>query len=264
MSKPNIVFWDLETLPNAKLHIERLPEYNSDRYGLTLKADVNSILCFGYKMQGEKKPSCVNVWDTPAGKKDINDDRDLVKIALETLSKSDAFVTHNGANFDLKFLNTRALIHGLPPLPKIPHIDTCSLAKRNLYMLNARLNHLAKMLTTEAKMENGGWLLWSRMSLSKQEGTKKQLEEDKTTMSEYCKQDVLVLERLFNRLMPFATNIPNYNLFTGQEVQVCPACGSFNVHKHSKKVSKTGIHQRYQCQDCGTISTEDKKNNLQR
>lgn len=264
MSKPKIVFWDLETLPNARLHIRHLPEYNSDRYGLTLKADVNSLLCFGYKLRGDKDSKCINVWDTKAGAKDINDDTDLCKVAYEVLKDADAIVTHNGANFDLKFLNTRLLILGMAPLPKIPHIDTCSLSKRNLYLLKNRLNHIAQSLSTETKMENGGWQLWERLSLSKWEGTKKQIEEDKKTMSDYCKQDVNVLEKIFNYLIPFATNVPNYNLFTGDEVQSCPACGSLKMYKHSKKVKKTGTYQRYQCQQCGTVSCEDNKGKLQR
>lgn len=258
MSKPKIVLWDLETLPDVRKHIRNLPEYNSDRYGLTLKADVNTILCFGYKLYNQGKVECKNVWDFKSGQKNINDDYELVKFAYNMLHDADAIVTHNGINFDLKFLNTRLSIHGLPPLPKITHIDTCSLSKNKLFLIKNRLNSLADALSTERKMENGGWSLWERLALSKWEGSKEQISRDKNTMSKYCKQDVVVLEKVFDKLKPYMSTLPNRNLFDGDGFD-CPSCGSHKMQKRGEQKTKTTIYQRYQCQDCGSWSKEMKK-----
>lgn len=258
MSKPKIVLWDLETLPNVRKHIRNLPEYNSDRYGLTLKADVNSVLCFGYKFLDEKEVHCKNVWDFSSGKKNINNDLDLIKFASKILSDADAIVTHNGNNFDLKFLNTRLTIAGLSPLPKLIHIDTCSLSKNKLFLTKNRLNSLADALSTERKMENGGWQLWERLALSNFEGDKAQIEKDKKTMTRYCKQDVVVLEKVFKKLLPYINKMPNY-MYLNSDVQLCSNCGSDNVQRRGYSVSKSVKKQRFQCMDCGTWSQETKK-----
>lgn len=261
MSKPKIVFFDLETCPNVRLHVRNLPEYNSDRYGLTLKADVNSIICFGYKVYGEKEVKCINSWDFKAGKKDINADLDLLKAAYDILQDADAIVTHNGTNFDLKVLNTRLTLHGLPPLPRIPHIDTCNISKKKLFLIRNRLNSVAEALKTEKKMENGGWQLWERLALSNFEGDKKQIAKDKLTMTKYCKQDVNVLEKVFVKLKPYMTNLPNRNLFDGNGHN-CPSCGSHNTHRRGKMATKTKLFDRYQCQDCGSWSKQVSKDKL--
>jgi DNA polymerase elongation subunit (family B) len=264
MKKPVIILFDIETLPNAYEHICNLMEYNSDRYGLTLKADVNSLLSFGYKVLGESKAYCINTWDTDSGRKNIQDDTDLLVQARAILSTADAIVTHNGRSFDYKFLNTRLVMAGMSPLPNIPHIDTCSISKSKLYLQRNRLDYLAEKLSTERKMENGGWKLWVRLAFSelnhyRSKTSTKQVNRDKKTMSDYCKQDVITLEKIFLKLRPLIGNIPNSNLFGDKDGKSCPTCGSKHVQKRGRRVTKTSVYNRYQCQECGSWSSANKK-----
>ena len=118
--EPRIILWDLETLPDAREAIKvwtGLGNYP----GLTLKASISSIICFGYKVYGKDKPvKCVAAWDFKTRwKKDINDDYMVVKAAYDVLRTADLIVTHNGKRFDQKHLNTRLIKHGFPPLPPI-------------------------------------------------------------------------------------------------------------------------------------------------
>jgi len=248
--KPRIILFDLETLPDMKEVMEIFPSL-SNYPGLTMKASINSIICVGWKVYGEKKTNCISAWDYPKRwAKDVNDDYEVVKAAYDILIEADAVVTHNGKRFDWKFFQTRLLYHGFAPLPKIVHIDTCSESKRHLLSFNNSLKILSKLLTGSKKMENGGWKLWVDVMARDLKA------QDR--MRRYCMQDVRVLEKLFKRLLPLIKTLPNHNLFSG-ETHSCPACGSFKTQKRGHRITKTRRYQRYQCQSCGSCFTENNK-----
>lgn len=245
LKEPRILIWDIETLPNLKEVMRVFPQL-SDYPGLTLKAQFNSIICFGYKFLGDKSVKCINAWDFPEWDKDVNADGPLIDKALEILSKSDAIVTHNGKRFDWKFFQTRLLIQGKNLLHKIPHIDTCAVSKSNLFGLNNRLNTLAKLTDSGQKLENGGWDLWCKVL----ERETKSME----LMTRYCKQDVAVLEKVFLKLRPLISNLPNWNLFTDTGEKVCPSCGSIKIQSYGLRRTKTNLYRRFRCNDCLSVS----------
>lgn len=254
LREPKVVFWDLETIPNLKEVLKVYPKLG-DYPGLTLKATITSIICFGYKV-GDGKVQCVNAWDYPRWRKDINDDGQIVRAAYEVLKDADAIVTHNGKRFDWKFLQTRLLHHGLPPLHKIIHVDTCAIAKSNLYLFNNRLTTLGKFLVDEDKLENGGWDLWVRVADREQKAM--------DLMERYCKQDVALLAKVFKRMRPFISTLPNFNLFQVGDRHVCPTCSSTRLVSHGYRVTKTRAYKRYQCKDCGSVSRTDTEDRMPR
>lgn len=240
---PRIVLFDLETLPD----FEEAMKYwvgLSSYPGLTLKANITSICCAGWKVYGENPVSCINAWDFPEWLDDVNDDLKLVKAIASVLEGADCVVTHNGKRFDWKFLQTRLLIHKLPPLPKILHVDTCSVAKSNLLLFNNRLNTLGDSLTSEQKMEHEGWKLWVK--------TRDRDPAAMKTMEEYCKQDVLLLEKVFTRLKPFVKEIPNFNIFRDLDREGCPNCESLEIVKGGLRYERNGVMQRWSCKKCFT------------
>lgn len=253
-NQPKILFWDLEIL--RANHIPSNKWFGMSAYpGRTMGADINTIINFGYKFLGDEKASCINAWDFPAWEEDVNDDGELVAAAYAVLSEADAIVTHYGKKFDLPFFNARAIFHGFPPLPNIPHIDTKNVASRNLKLFSNSLNEIALFFGLEEKHTTGAQL-WDGVRFRDQDSMDK--------MSAYCAQDVEVLHQVYDKLLPLMKNIPNYNLFTGDESRKCPSCGGIHLHKHGKKVTKTSVLQRYQCQDCGSISTGGAKDTLLR
>lgn len=249
-TEPKIVLIDIETLPDLQAVMKVIPGLSAYP-GLTLKASINSVICFGYKIFGDQKAHCINAWDFPNWDKDVNDDYEICKRAQEIIDTADAVVTHNGKSFDWKFLQTRLMKHGLPPLPKILHIDTKSECKKHLYLFNNRLQTAAQFLTSEEKLENGGWDLWVKV-LNRHKPSMK-------LMTEYCKQDVITLEAVFKKLRPLISNIPNYNLFSPIDADLCPQCGSTRIKKDGIRVTKTAIKQRMRCRDCGSLSHKTKE-----
>lgn len=248
MGKPKIVIFDLETLPNLDEALKvwcQLSQYP----GKTLRASITSIICAGWKYAGGSKTHCINAWDYKNWKKDKNDDSEVCKAIYEIIKDCDAVVTHNGARFDWKYLQTRLLINGLPPLRNIPHIDTKTLSSKNLFLFNNKLNTLGEFLVSDKKLENGGWQLWVDVYNN--------CEKAKRLMTRYCKQDVRLLEKCFDVLRPFAKNIPNHNLYTDEKV--CSSCGSDNTMFNGWHYTKTQIYQRLFCKDCRSYSRLDKK-----
>ena len=255
--KPKIILFDLETLPNLKEALKVWPQL-SNYPSLTLRATVSTVICAGYKVLGEKKTHCINAWDFPNWKNDVNDDSLLISKIYKVLKEADAVVTHNGKRFDWKFLQTRLLFHKMPPLQKTHHIDTKELAKRNMFSFNNKLGYLGEWLVNDKKLENGGWQLWIDVYNNKRKAKK--------LMTEYCIKDVMLLEKVFNKLKPFAKNIPNYNLWLnnskpGSPERICPNCGSKRLRSRGWTTTKTRAYRRLRCLDCFSYCRTDYRDN---
>jgi len=250
--KPRIIVWDLET-----------GNFN---------ANLSSIICFGWKVLGSRgQPHCKNTWDYKGWRKNlfgIYDDKKLVEYIYSILVDADGIVTHYGKGFDLRFLNSRLVYHGLPPLPPMMHIDTWATARYKLKLHSNRLDAVAGFFGLDQKTsivkeaQDRGlhiehkWHLWVLTS----QWNKKALK----LMSDYCKQDVAVLEQVYFKILPLMGESVNYNMFKkpGVKQHVCPKCGSPQVHKRGIYRTKVNSFQRYQCQECGSwfrTASKDKK-----
>lgn len=255
MADPHIVLFDIESLPNLPAALEHWPSL-SDFPGNTLRANINSIACVGWKVLGASETNCIHAWDFKGWFTDVNDDRELCEALYLALSPADCVITHNGKRFDWKFIQTRFRKHGMQPLPDIKHVDTCEVAKRNLFLLNNRLNTVARFLTEQEKMKHDGWDLWVAVHNREPEAMR--------TMSEYCKKDVEVLEEVFRSLRPFAKQLPNANLFSPLKEKACPSCGSSRIQSEGLRHTRTRSYRRYICRDCKTWSHTDVKDEVPR
>jgi len=248
-NEPRIIIFDFETMPEwvqVLKYFTGLSQYP----GKTLKAQINTIICCGWKVFGEYQTHCLNVWDYS---KDINDDKKLCQEIYKVLSTADAVVTHNGKRFDWKFLQTRLIKHGLKPMSKTPHIDTCQLARSNLFAINNRLQTLSELIGKKGKMATGGWKLW--------EDVYNDVGDSRAKMTKYCKWDVKATEEVFKPLRPFANNIPNYNKWTDLEGDVCPKCGGTKIIKWGWRHTQMKVYQRYKCNNCGSDFRTDIRDN---
>lgn len=256
MSEPKIIFFDIETIPNLPKALEVWCQLSNYPFQ-TMKATVTSIICVGYKELHSKKTHCINAWDYPEKwAKDINDDSEVCKAIHKVLSEADAVVTHNGQRFDWRHIQTRFLVHGLKPLPNIPHIDTCLLARKNLLSFNNKLGYLGDWLVKDTKLENGGWDLWVKVS--------KRVKSAQKLMAKYCKQDVILLEKVFIKFRPFVKNLPNRNLDRDHKkimagTYVCATCGSTDITGNGWRYTTTKKYRRVVCKQCGSSGRLDAK-----
>lgn len=249
-----IVVFDLETIWDADEWLREDRAFSIGNWpGRTMKADINSIITFGYQILGEE-PKSVSVWDfVDYDYTKLNDDFMVCAFAESILSDADAIITHNGKRFDFKFLQTRLKKHKLPLLdPKTPHIDTCAEAKKAYSLYSNRLKDLTQFLGVSAKISTGGRNLWTRIYRGDKEAEKE--------MAIYCEQDVKATGECALAMQAEIKSWPNYNVIFGTK-ENCPnaVCGSLNTQKHGVRRTKTKEKQRYRCLDCGTAFEKPKK-----
>ena len=70
-------------------------------------------------------------------------------------------------------------------------------------------------------------------------------------MEKYNKQDVVLLEKLYVKLLPWITAHPNVGAFQ-EDKAVCPHCGGIDYQKRGLATAALMQYQRYRCNDCGT------------
>lgn len=116
------------------------------------------------------------------------------------LNDYDGVITYYGVGFDVPFLRTRMLAHGLEPLGKMLHLDVYFTARGKLLLSRNRLQNVIEMLRTADKSiptkTRVDPELWVRATFAR----------DKVAIAqivEHCVEDVNCLEAVVNKLKDF-------------------------------------------------------------
>jgi uncharacterized protein YprB with RNaseH-like and TPR domain len=212
-----------------------------------LRADFGNLLGCCWLWYGEKKVHTLSIVDTEAyARGEPWDDGELVKKIYELLLEADYIVFHYGDRFDLKFVKSKMIRHGLY-MPKVQTVDTWMVARTNLLLQRNSMDNLADFFETsrKGKVAKKEWMMagyGKRSSINK--------------IMKYCKQDIVTLLGVFEILKPYCSNI-NYNLHYNQDG--CPRCGSLNLIKQGFKYTAAGKVQKMQCTDCHGWSSDSRK-----
>lgn len=200
----------------------------------------SAVICICWKWEGEKKIYS-SQWNKGDDKKCLEE---FLKVAME----ADELVAHNGDQFDIKWVNARCLFHDLGPLPVWKTVDTCVIARRRFKFNSNRLDYLGQHLLGEGKIHTG-FDLWKDIVLK---NSKKAMAD----MVKYCRKDVDLLERVWEKLQPYHGNKTHVGVLNGDEKWTCPHDGSTNIRFHKKTITAGGS-PRYsmQCKDCGKYFT---------
>lgn len=199
------------------------------------------MLSFAYRWEGERRVTVRSLPDYPGFKKNPKCDRALVKELHQLISSCDILIAHN-APFDVKKSTARMLYHKLKPPPPFRTIDTLAILRKHFKLTSNKLDSACGALGLGRKIPHTGKHLW----LGCMRGDRKSFAK----MRRYNAHDVALLSALFAYIKPWATNIPNLNLYTGGHG--CPSCQSNNIVKSGKSYARSVIRQRYHCKDCGS------------
>jgi DNA polymerase elongation subunit (family B) len=252
MSKlPKILLFDIETLPAVAATFSLYPE---SIHHDNILSDW-SIICACWKYLDKPTIYSSSIIDNPkAFKKDVNDDRVVVKKLREVFQDVDIVIGHNSKKFDTKKFNARLIFHGLDPLPSgIVQLDTLTEVRKIAAFTSNRLDYLAKTLTGEGKIETSKGL-WLRVLKGDAAAVKE--------MTTYCKKDVKILEDVYLKLRPYIKNHPHIGILHGEDRECsCPKCGSANLSISKTRFTATGVKKlQKQCNDCHGYSTFTYKN----
>lgn len=158
------------------------------------------------------------------------------------LTEADAVVTWNGNGFDLKVLNAEFLLAGLNPPSPFRSIDLLATARRKFRFTSNKLDYVAQRLGLGSKVKHRGHDMWMDCMARKREAFDEMLT--------YNTMDVILLERIYDRLLPWVPNHPNRNNYG--EHHVCPKCGSEKHQRRGYAITSTRRYARMQCLGCGT------------
>lgn len=227
-----ILLLDIETSPNVA-HVWGLYRQN---IAISQLIDSSFVMCWAAKWLGSDEMLFGSV---RKGKKKM-----LSRI-YALLEQADAVVHYNGSRFDIPTLNKEFLLGGLTPPASFQQIDLLKTARQQFKFPSNKLDYVAKALNVGGKLVHAGHQLWVDCLAGKEEAWKQ--------MEEYNKNDVLLLEKVYYKLLPWIKNHPNVSVYNDTP-HSCVVCGSTALNKRGFHYTSVAKYQRYQCKDCGAWS----------
>jgi uncharacterized protein YprB with RNaseH-like and TPR domain len=241
-TKRKRLFFDVETSPNIGLFWEAGYKKNID-YSNIIKE--RAIICICYKWESEKDVYSLN-WDSKQS------DKAMLQKFVNVANTANELVGHNGDRFDLAWIRTRCLFHGIEMFPKYVTIDTLKTARSKFKFNSNRLNYIADFLGIGRKIKTD-YNLWKDILLA---NDKKKLEY----MIKYCKKDVILLEKVFLRLRGHMEPKTHYGVLFNQDRGSCPECGSDELVRHLKRTTASGLKKiMYRCNTCHHFHTKTER-----
>lgn len=246
---PKILLFDIETSPILGF-VWQLWDQNIALN--QIKSDW-FILSWSAKWLGD--PVSKTMYMDQSRAKNIEDDTQILKGIWKLLDEADIVITQNGKNFDHKKLNARFILNGFKPPSSYKHIDTFILAKKHFGFTSNKLEYMSDKICKKYKKlkhaKFSGFEMW-RECLA---GNKAAWKE----MKKYNKYDVLALEELYTKMIPWDNSI-NFNVYHDSSDMVC-TCGASDWQRYGHAYTASGKFQRYQCKSCGS-ETRSKENLL--
>ena len=224
-----ILFVDIETSPNVAyvwgLFKENIP--------LARLIDSSETMCWSAKWFGEESVMFDSIMESTS--------KDMIAHIHALMEEADVVVHYYGSRFDLPVLNREFLLHGFPPPAPYKSLDLLTTVRSKFKFVSNKLDYVCERLELGKKHETDFKLWVDCMDLNPAAWIK---------MEQYNKQDVLLLEKLYNRILPWITNHPNAGLYQ-EDALICPKCGSKHVQRRGYTYTGAYKHQRFQCINCG-------------
>jgi uncharacterized protein YprB with RNaseH-like and TPR domain len=137
-----------------------------------------------------------DAWKT--GKR--SDDSEIVADTLAILEQFDVHIAHNGCNFDRKFIYTRALAHGLPPVQPQKTLDPCLLARQNFALKSNRLDSVGDHLHVDVEKTPFVSEIWVKAFMDGDVDAMKYIEDHNV-------KDVVGLAKIARKLAPWVKQL---------------------------------------------------------
>lgn len=228
MKNPRILVFDIENSQSLG--------YFFDTYDTSINHDdiviPSYIFCVSYSLWGSNTVHTLSIQDFPRFKREKHNDIEVLKAFSKIVEQADILVGHNINSFDLRKINGRLFLNGLPPIPAVKTLDTLRIAKKYFRLDYNGLDALAKDLGFSGKIHNEKGL-WRKCF----EGDVKSLK----AMSRYNRNDVKINKKVFEKEMPFIKSLLS-------KEPICPnvLCGSSEIELRGVRDDK----QRFVCKKC--------------
>jgi hypothetical protein len=168
----------------------------------------------------------------------------MIASVHKLLDEADVVVHYNGQRFDVPKLNSEFIYHDIDPPSQYKQLDLLKTTRKQFGFASNKLDYVTQHLEIGAKVKHLGMDLWRDCM----DGCPKAW----ATMRRYNIQDVKLLEKYYNRVLPWINNHPNWGVFLDSERPTCRNCGSNKVIKKGIERTNALSYQRYKCTNCGT------------
>jgi len=234
---PRILLFDVETAP-MECYIWSLFQKGPIHEQNIVKDW--SVLCWAAKWLYDSRVYHATVTTAEATERN---DTSILESMWSLMDEADIVIAHNAAKFDVRKMNLRFLKAHLPPPKPYQVVDTLKQAQKFFAASSHKLDSLAAFLNIARKGESN-FSLWKRSVT----GDSNALAE----LTEYCMQDVVVLEELYTKLRPWIKSHPNMGLYIDTDKTVCPNCGSDNLNWQGYYYTNSGKYRAFRC-ECGAV-----------
>jgi rubredoxin len=242
MSK--ILLLDIETSPNLA-HVWGIWQQN---VGLNQLLESSTTLCFAAKWLDKDEVTFKSIYNTSHKK--------MLKSIHNLIDEADAVIHYNGTKFDMPTLHKEFLLAGMFPPSPVKQIDLLQVAKKQFRFVSNKLDYVSQALGLGKKTSHMGHELWIKCMNKDPEAW--------ALMEEYNINDVVLLERVYEKFKPWIKHHLNLSNFSDEIV--CPNCGGHHFQKRGFSYTSTSVFQRYACKSCGNwfrgnknISTKQEK-----
>lgn len=257
---PKVLIFDIETAPIIA-HVWGLWENN---------VGLNQIVADWHVLSWSAKwldaPESEVMYMDQRGVKNIEDDLKILKQIWNLLNTADIVITQNGVKFDQKKLNARFILSDMKKPSTYRHIDTAQIAKRHFAFTSNKLAYMTdKLCTKYKKLTNHGAFPGHELWTQCLKGNPLAWLE----MEKYNKYDVLSLEELYHKLIPW-DNAIDFSVYTEEEKRVC-SCKGETFMKNGFAYTNIAKFQKYICKGCGkehkgrvNLFSQEKKDSLKK
>jgi uncharacterized protein YprB with RNaseH-like and TPR domain len=225
MNKPKLLFYDIETSPNIG--------YTWEKYEQNVLSFIKEreILSCAYKWQGESNIHCI----TKQGQKT---DHRIVQQLHSLFAKADILIAHNNDKFDQGIVKARMIYYNMLPPRILQSVDTRKVAKHYFKFNGNGLNDLGEFLKLGKKRVHTGFDMWLGCMSDKASSWKQ--------MVKYNKQDVALLQKVYNRLRPWIHNHPRLSSIS----TMCPNGPSHHIQARGYRATQVTVKRQMFCKDC--------------
>lgn len=202
--------------------------------------DVTRVLCWAAKWHGDKRMFFSAEW---------TDGREgMIERIHGLLDEADAVVTYNGRKYDVPHLRREFLLAGLDPPSPFEEVDLYQTIRSKFNFVSGKMDHVSQQLGLPGKVKHAGHELWVKVMAGDPKA--------QALMAKYNKQDVVITDHLYDRLLPWLARHPNLGLYHGTDG--CPRCGSEDLERRGYAHTALATYAQRRCRSCGSWSRHGK------
>lgn len=166
----------------------------------------------------------------------------FMRAVWEVFDSADIIIGHNAERFDAKHLMGGWAEMGLPAPSPYKVIDTLKIARGSFAYESNTLDALNKRLGIDAKTDKYDEKI-ARAAVGGDKGAQ-------DTLESYNRGDIIASEALFDRLRPYARNLPHMGMWVDDE-HACPSCGETMKPTGKTVHANVQAYEGMTCPSCG-------------